>query len=42
MLLAGPTASKQRRAKLTTLRRLTIFSEALLQLEKRLGGWTGA
>jgi hypothetical protein len=32
----------QRWAKVTTLRALTIFLEALLQLEKRLGRWTGA
>jgi hypothetical protein len=32
----------QRWAKLTTLRALTILSEALFQLEKRLRGWTGA
>jgi hypothetical protein len=30
---------QQRWAKVTTLRALTIFSEALFQLEKRLGGW---
>jgi hypothetical protein len=29
-------------AKVTTLRALTIFLETLLQLEKRLGGWTVA
>jgi hypothetical protein len=31
----------QRWAKVTTLRALTIFLEALFHLEKRLGGWTG-
>jgi hypothetical protein len=30
----------QRWAKVTTLRALTIFLEALCQIEKRLGGWT--
>jgi hypothetical protein len=30
------------RAKLTTIRALTIFSVTLFQIEKRLGGWTGA
>jgi hypothetical protein len=30
----------QRWAKVTTLRALTIFLEALFQLEKRLGEWT--
>jgi hypothetical protein len=30
----------QRWAKVMTLRALTIFLEALFQLEKRLGGWT--
>jgi hypothetical protein len=34
--------SSQRWAKMTTLRALTIFLEALFQLEKRLGGWNGA
>jgi hypothetical protein len=33
---------EQRWAKVTTLRALTIFLEALLHLEKRLGGWTAA
>jgi hypothetical protein len=32
----------QRWAKLTTLRVLTIFLEALFQIEKRLRGWIGA
>jgi hypothetical protein len=33
---------QQRWAKLTELRALIIFSEALFQLEKRLRRWTGA
>ncbi len=43
-LVAAPTKAKWKLAevgKSDDIKSLTIFSEALFQLEKRLGGWTG-